>query len=86
MEPITFEDTLVHYKFKLAESLDYLNTASSQLDQELDMINASWKGSSAEACRVKIEDLKYELEKVRTSLEHADTTVTEILSLQQAMI
>ena len=86
MEPITFEDTLVHYKFKLAESLDYLNTVSSQLDQELDMINASWKGSSAEACRVKIEDLKYELEKVRTSLEHADTTVTEILSLQQAMI
>lgn len=86
MESITFEDTLVHYKFKLAESLDYLNTVSSQLDQELDMINASWKGSSAEACRVKIEDLKYELEKVRTSLEHADTTVTEILSLQQAMI
>lgn len=86
MEPITIEDTLVHYKFKLAESLDYLNTVSSQLDQELDMINASWKGSSAEACRVKIEDLKYELEKVRTSLEHADTNVTEILSLQQAMI
>ena len=86
MEPITFVDMLVHYKIKLSESLDYLNTLSSQLNQELDIINASWKGSSAEACRVKIEDLKYELEKVRTSLEHADTTVTEILSLQQAMI
>jgi len=86
MEPITFEDTLVHYKIKLSESLDYLNTISSQLNQELDIINASWKGSSAEACRIKIEDIKYELEKAQASLEHADTTVSEILSLQQAII
>lgn len=86
MEPITFEDTLVHYKIKLSEALDYLNTISTQLDQELDIINVSWKGRSAEACRIKIEDLKYELEKAQTSLEHADTTVSEILSLQQAII
>lgn len=86
MEPITFVDMLVHYKIKLSESLDYLNTLSSQLNQELDIINASWKGNSAEACRIKIEDLKYELEKVQTSLEHADTTVSEILSVQQAII
>ena len=86
MEPITFEDTLVHYKIKLSESLDYLNTISSQLNQELDIINASWKGSGAEACRIKIEDIKYELEKAQASLEHADTTVSEILSLQQAII
>lgn len=86
MEPITFVDMLVHYKIKLSESLDYLNTLSSQLNQELDIINASWKGGSAEACRIKIEDLKYELEKVQTSLEHADTTVSEILSVQQAII
>lgn len=86
MEPITFEDTLVHYKIKLSEALDYLNAISAQLNQELDIINASWNGRSAEACRIKIEDIKYESEKVQASLEHADTVVSEILSLQQAII
>lgn len=86
MEPITFEDTLVHYKIKLLETLDYINTISAQFDQEIDVISASWQGCSAEACRIKIEDLKYELEKVQTFLEHADSTVSEILSLQQAII
>lgn len=86
MEPITFEDTLVHDKIKLSEALDYLNTVSAQLNHELDTINASWGGRSAEACRIKLEDLKYELEKVQAALEHADAVVSEILSLQQAII
>ena len=86
MEPITFEDTLVHYKIKLSESLDYLNTISSQLNQELDIINASWKGSSAEACRIKIEDMKIELDKARLSIEHADTAVSAVLTIQQAIV
>lgn len=86
MEPITFEDTLVHDKIKLSEALDYLNTVSAQLNHELDIINASWGGRSAEACRIKLEDLKYELEKVQAALEHSDTVVSEILSLQQAII
>ena len=86
MEPITFEDTLVHYKIKLSEALDYLKTVSAQLDSELDIINTSWKGRSADACRVKTEDLKLELEKAQTSLEHADAAVSEILTLQQAIL
>ena len=86
MEPITFEDTLVHYSKKIAEALDYLNELSSQLNQEIDCVNTSWKGHSATACRVKLEDMKIDLEKAKLSLEHADTVVSDILTTQQAII
>ena len=86
MEPITFEETLVHYKNKLSEILDYINGLSSQLDKEIECVNSSWKGRGAEACRIKIEDMKIELDKARLSIEHADTAVSEVLTIQKAIV
>lgn len=86
MEPITFEDTLIHYKIKISEALDYLSGISSQLDREIDCVNTSWSGRSAESCRVKLEDLKLELEKAQLSLQQADAGVSEVLATQQAII
>ena len=86
MEVITFSDSLVHYKAKLKEAQEYLDEVSTLLASALECIEASWQGKSAEACTVKLEDLKPELEKAKTAITRADTAVRQIESITLSQI
>lgn len=86
MEPITFIDTLVHYRLKLAESLGYLRETASGIDSALDCAASSWKGQASDAFRIKLEDLKIEIDKAETALENADAMISQALAAEQAII
>ena len=86
MDPITFTDNLIHYKNKLCETQEYIREASGLINSSLDVTGSSWKGSGAEACRIKLEDLKPEIEKAREALQHAENLLSQIESITIPMI
>lgn len=86
MEAITFEDNLVHYKNKLSEAMEYVREVSVLMNAALGITDISWRGDSAKACTIKLEDLKLELEKAQEALTHAaeyvshtESTITGII-------
>ena len=86
METISFSDRLVHYKVKLKETMDYLDTVSSQLNTALGCAESSWQGQSAQACADKLEELKPELMKARYAVAAVNETVRAIERLTLGQI
>lgn len=86
MDPITFADTLVHYKLKLLEALSYTESVSGHMDDALICVEDSWSGQAADACRIKLEDMKLEMEKAQLAINNAIASVDEVIALEQAII
>lgn len=86
MEPITFDDTLLHYRLKLLEALDYANNASAGIDDALAVVEDGWQGKAGQACRIRLEEMKLETDKTQLSIEHAISLVNEVIAQQQSVV
>lgn len=88
MEPITFTDTVSHYRLKMLEALDYLSDVTALLNKAADGTQEAWKGQAAQAMTVRLEEMLRETDKAREALEHAvaSTDAVQLLALEQGIL
>ena len=88
MEPITFTDTLSHYRLKMLETLDHLADAERLLGKAADHTQTVWQGQASQAMTVRLEEMMLEADKAREALEHALTSIeaVHLLALEQGII
>ncbi len=88
MEPITFTDTLSHYRLKMLETLDHLADAERLLGKAADHTQTVWQGQASQAMTVRLEEMMLEADKAREALEHALTSIeaVQLLALEQGII
>ena len=68
MDEITFEDILSHYQLKIQEANDGIQSVKNALKKANASIEAGWKGPSAEACTLKLEDVRAAIAKAESEL------------------
>ena len=71
MNEITFEDVISHYRIKIMELSDDMETLRQKLDAAHSIIDVSWKGLSADTCDEKVEYSKNEIAKANNELSVA---------------
>lgn len=88
MEPITFTDTVSHYRLKMLETLDYFSNAERLLNKADDQSLSAWQGQASQAMTVRLEEMMLEADKAREALEHALTSIeaVQLLALEQGII
>lgn len=88
MEPITFTDTVSHYRLKLLETFDYFSDAERLLRKAADQSQSAWQGQASQAMTVRLEEMMLEADKAREALEHALTSIEAVqtLALEQGII
>lgn len=78
MEEITFEDILTHYELKLKESSENLQSVSQSIKKSISVIDSGWKGSAADTCRIKLEDIVLDIGKIQGNISDAMTKLSVI--------
>lgn len=71
MDEITFMDALSHYQTVLSQLSEEVERIRSQLLLSRQTLDESWSGPAAEACRLKLETLYPELNRVLSELSDA---------------
>lgn len=71
MDEITFVDVLTHYRLKLKEVNDEIETLKNYMKKAEESIDCGWKGAAADACRCKLEAVGDELTKTQAELSEA---------------
>ncbi len=78
MDEITFEDMLVHYEGKLQEAADELQNLRHSLKDVLAILESSWSGRAADACRRKLEEVGSHTAKSANALSDAQLQLSKI--------
>ena len=78
MDTITFADVLTHYKLKAQEAIDNVSDIKVDIRDSMNALEDGWKGSSADACRVQLEEINTELSSVESELSEIINNLTTI--------
>lgn len=81
MNEITFEDILTHYQGKLQEAAEELQNIRKQVKDVAVVVDSSWNGKAAQACRNKLDEINQELSKAGSELSEA---LTKLLVISDA--
>ena len=71
MEEITFVDMMFHYEEKLKESSEGIQSIKNQINKLNAVIDSSWSGKAASACRDKLDFVIEELAKTESEISEA---------------
>ena len=71
MDEITFTDMLFHYEGKLKESSEEIQNIKNQINKLNAVIDSSWSGKAASACREKLDYVINELAKTESEISDA---------------
>ena len=80
MDEITFQDVLTHYGLKLKEIFDETETIKTQLKKAESVIDSGWSGSSADACKIKLEEINSEIYKTSAGISEALVKLNTVLT------
>ena len=81
MDEITLADLLSHYEIKLQEASDLVESSKKKLHSATNVVDSSWAGEAANACRIKLEAITKELAEAYSEISEARSKLSIITDL-----
>lgn len=71
MDEVTFQDVLSHYKLKLKEFYEEIETLKGNIIKMNSSIESSWSGKAADACVLKLAFVNEKFTKSQSEISEA---------------